>query len=72
MLYSGTHVLSCSLPREHYIQEARAYISTSYSAERSDYLFRAISNVKNNSHAMDEEELLFGVERVLIDSAKIL
>lgn len=43
-----------------------------YSADRSDVLFRTVSHMKANLSEMGEEEVLFGVERVLIDSVNIL
>lgn len=43
-----------------------------YSADRSDFLFGTIAHVKNHFFEMDEEHVLFGVERVLLDSVKVL
>ena len=55
-----------------YSSSIMVYTNGKYSADRSDVLFRSISYMKANSHLMDEEEILFGIERVLIDSVQIL
>lgn len=43
-----------------------------YTADRSDFLFKRLHTLKNQSGVMSDELVLFEVERILIDGVEIL
>lgn len=43
-----------------------------YSAQRSDFLLKCLNRIKNEGVRMSEERLLFEIERLLIDTTRVL